>query len=100
MDIPTGMRNGYGTPRQQSLTTGTITGRRSRVRGLAERFVSRVLPLLKRRTREVSELSAPVVSARVGAGGLRAGIAWFARGRRASIRHVAEPAQGRLAARV
>jgi putative transposase len=30
--------------------------RRPRVRGLAERFVSRVLPLLKRRTREVGEL--------------------------------------------
>lgn len=30
--------------------------RRPRVRGLGERFVSRVLPLLKRRTREVGEL--------------------------------------------
>ena len=35
---------------------GTITVRRPRVRGLGERFVSRVLPLFKRRTREVGEL--------------------------------------------
>ena len=33
-----------------------MTVRRPRVRGLGERFVSRVLPLLKRRTREVGEL--------------------------------------------
>jgi len=56
VDAPTGMRNGYGKPRRLSLTAGTITVRRPRVRGLNERFVSRVLPLLKRRTREVGEL--------------------------------------------
>ena len=50
------MRNGYGKPRRLSLTAGTITVRRPRVRGLNERFVSRVLPLFKRRTREVGEL--------------------------------------------
>jgi putative transposase len=56
VDAPTGMRNGYGKPRRLSLTAGTITVRRPRVRGLNERFVSRVLPLFKRRTREVGEL--------------------------------------------
>ena len=56
VDTPAGMRHGYGKPRRLSLTAGTITVRRPRVRGLNERFVSRVLPLLKRRTREVGEL--------------------------------------------
>jgi putative transposase len=55
VDTPTGLRNGYGKPRRLSLTSGTITVRRPRVRGLGERFVSRVLPLFKRRTREVGE---------------------------------------------
>jgi putative transposase len=55
VDAPRGMRNGYGKPRRLSLTTGTIIVRRPRVRGLADRFVSRVLPLFTRRTREGSE---------------------------------------------
>jgi putative transposase len=53
---PSGLRNGYGKPRRLSLTAGTITVRRPRVRGLSQRFVSRVLPLFKRRTREVGDL--------------------------------------------
>jgi putative transposase len=56
VDGPSGLRNGYGKPRRLSLTAGTITVRRPRVRGLSQRFVSRVLPLFKRRTREVGEL--------------------------------------------
>ncbi len=48
----TGMRN----PRKLALTCGTITVQRPRVRGLMERFVSRLLPLFKRRTKEVGEL--------------------------------------------
>jgi putative transposase len=56
VDAPKGLRNGYGTPRRLSLASGTIIVRRSRVRGLADRFVSRVLPLFTRRTREVGEL--------------------------------------------
>jgi putative transposase len=56
VDAPAGMRNGYGKPRRLSLSAGTITVRRPRVRGMSERFVSRVLPLFKRRTREVGEL--------------------------------------------
>lgn len=53
---PVGYRNGHGKPRQLALTSGTITVRRPRVRDLEERFVSRVLPLFQRRTREVGAL--------------------------------------------
>ena len=56
VDAPHGLRNGYGKPRRLSLSMGTITVRRPRVRGLGDRFVSRVLPLFQRRTREVGEL--------------------------------------------
>ena len=56
VDAPQGMRNGHGKPRRLTLTSGTITVRRPRVRGLGERFVSRVLPLFQRRTRQVGEL--------------------------------------------
>lgn len=56
VDAPQGLRNGYGRPRRLSLTSGTITVRRPRVRDLGERFVSRVLPLFQRRTRQVAEL--------------------------------------------
>ncbi len=56
IDAPRGYRNGYGKPRPFTLSNGTITVHRVRVRGLEERFVSRVLPLFQRRTREVSQL--------------------------------------------
>jgi hypothetical protein len=56
VDTPSGYRNGYGKPRRLSLTSGTIMARRPRVRGLEGRFVSRILPLFKRRTQEVGEL--------------------------------------------
>jgi transposase-like protein len=55
-ETPVGYRNGYGKPRQLALTSGTITVQRPRVRDLDERFVSRVLPLFQRRTREVGAL--------------------------------------------
>ena len=51
-----GYRNGYGQPRRLALTSGTITVRRPRVRGLEARFESRLLPLFKRRTEEVGVL--------------------------------------------
>ena len=51
-----GYRNGYGKPRRLTLSSGTVTVRRPRVRDLEERFESRVLPLFARRTREVSDL--------------------------------------------
>src|SRR5689334_21680110 len=56
VDAPPGYRNGYGKPRRLTLTSGAITVRRPRVRDLNERFVSRVLPLFKRKTKEVGEL--------------------------------------------
>jgi transposase-like protein len=52
----TGYRNGHGKPRRRALLNGTITVRRSRVRGLADRFVRRILPLFQRRTPEVAAL--------------------------------------------
>ena len=51
-----GYRNGHGKPRGLALASGTITVRRPRVRGLAERFESQLLPFFKRRTEEVGAL--------------------------------------------
>jgi len=51
-----GYRNGYGKPRRVALTAGTITVRRPRMRNLAERFESRVLPLFKRRTAQLGAM--------------------------------------------
>jgi putative transposase len=56
VDAPEGYRNGHGKPRRLSTSRGTITVERPRVRGGEERFVSRVLPLFRRRTKEVGEL--------------------------------------------
>lgn len=51
-----GYRNGYGKPRKLAMQGGTVTIRRPRLRELDEEFVSRVLPLFARRTREVGAL--------------------------------------------
>lgn len=56
VDPEGGYRNGYGKPRDLGTSFGTITVSRPRVRGLEERFVSRVLPLFARHTREVGDL--------------------------------------------
>jgi transposase-like protein len=56
IDKSTGYRNGYGKPRNLGMMSGTFTIQRPRVRGLEERFVSRVLPLFKRQSREVRNL--------------------------------------------
>ncbi len=56
VDAPSGHRNGYGKPRRLTTPVGTLTVRRPRVRGLEERFVSRILPLFCRRAQEVGEL--------------------------------------------
>ena len=56
VDARTGYRNGHGKPRRLSMQGGTITVQRPRVRGVEERFESRVLPLFERRTKEVGEL--------------------------------------------
>ena len=51
-----GYRNGHGKPRKLTLGCGTITVYRPRVRGLEERFESRILPLFARRTKGVNQL--------------------------------------------
>lgn len=56
VDVVRGYRNGFGKPRRLSMSCGTINVRRPRVRGLDERFESRILPLFKRRTEEVGDL--------------------------------------------
>ncbi len=56
VDPHRGYRNGYGKRRRLSMSCGTITVRRPRVRDLDERFESRILPLFQRRTKEVGEL--------------------------------------------
>jgi putative transposase len=55
-DSSTGYRNGYGEARRLSTSIGTVALRRPRVRGTAEQFVSRVLPLFARHTAQVGEL--------------------------------------------
>jgi len=49
-------RNGYGQERRLTTSSGTITLRRPRVRGLEGRFESRILPLFRRRTQQVDRL--------------------------------------------
>jgi len=56
VDAAVGYRNGFGKPRRLTLSNGTITLRRPRVRGLSERFESRLLPAFKRRTEEVGRV--------------------------------------------
>jgi len=51
-----GYRNGHGKPRSVTTAVGTVTVCRPRLRGLDERFESRVLPLFARRTPAVEEL--------------------------------------------
>ena len=56
VDSPSVYRNGHGKPRKLALMGGTIEVRRPRVRGLEQRFESRIVPLFRRRTQEVGEL--------------------------------------------
>ena len=49
-------RNGHGKARHLTLGCGTVTVYRPRVRGLEQRFESRVLPLFARRTAEINKL--------------------------------------------
>lgn len=56
VDAAEGYRNGYGKARRLTMSQGTIGLRRPRVRGLDERFESRILPMFKRRTKEVGDL--------------------------------------------
>ena len=56
VDAPPVYRNGHGKSRKLSMMGGTIEVSRPRVRGLEERFESRILPLFRRRTEVVGEL--------------------------------------------
>ena len=56
VDGAKGERNGHGKARGLTMSCGTITLKRPRIRGLEERFESRILPLFQRRTDEVSNL--------------------------------------------
>ena len=54
VDTHSGYRNGYGKPRRLALMNGTIKISRPRLRN-ADGFESRVLPVFKRRTKELTE---------------------------------------------
>jgi len=56
VDSPAAYRNGHGKARRLTLGCGTVTVYRPRVRGLEERFESRVLPLFARRTKGINHL--------------------------------------------
>ena len=56
LDQPGGYRNGYGKPRKFSLMSGTIEIKRPRVRGLEDRFESKVLPLFSRHSVQMKEM--------------------------------------------
>ena len=56
VDSAEGYRNGYGKARRLAMSSGTIMLRQPRVRGIEERFESRVLPLFARRTKELGAL--------------------------------------------
>jgi transposase-like protein len=56
VDAERGYRNGHGKPRRFAMLGGTIVVRRPRVRNTEERFESRVLPLFRRRSRELGEM--------------------------------------------
>lgn len=56
VDAPPIYRNGHGKPRRLAMMGGTVTVQRPRVRGMEERFESQILPLFRRRTREVTAL--------------------------------------------
>jgi len=56
VDSPPVYRNGHGKARRLTLGCGTITVRRPRVRGLEQRFESRVLPMFERRSAGVNKL--------------------------------------------
>ncbi len=50
-----GSRNGYAKPRKLTMSSGTVEVRRPRIRGLEERFESKVLPLFKKRSQELGD---------------------------------------------
>lgn len=85
VDGTPGYRNGHGEPRRVSLTCGTVTVRRPRLRGvgsLEERFESPVLPLFRRKSEEVGSLIPELYLHGLAQGDFRAGASRAAWGRR------------------
>lgn len=70
VDGAVGYRNGYGKPRRISMMAGTVVVKRPRVRGLEERFESRILPLFQAADRGGWSAFAAALSAWAGSGGL------------------------------
>jgi len=56
IDITRGYRNGHGKERNFALMSGTIKLRRPRVRDSEEKFESKVLPLFKRRSKDLGDV--------------------------------------------
>jgi len=56
VDVAGAYRNGYGKRRTLTLSCGAIEVKRPRVRGLDARFESRILPLFKKRSKQVKDL--------------------------------------------
>ncbi|MDI6809651.1 MAG: IS256 family transposase [Candidatus Eisenbacteria bacterium] len=56
VDGPVGYRNGHGKTRKFAMMNGTVIVRRPRVRGTDEAFESRVLPIFKRRSKELGDV--------------------------------------------
>ena len=97
VDAFPGYRNGYGKPRKLTTPLGTVTLRRPRVRGLEERFVSRILPLFARRTKEVGELLPELYLHELSGGGLRPSPAGAAGGGGTPFGQHHRPAEGAVA---
>ena len=97
VDAPAGYRNGHGKTRRLSMMAGTIEVKRPRVRGLEQRFESRLLPLFVRRTEAVNELFTPALPARTCPRRFRTGVARTARRRRSAFGLVDRAAAGEVA---
>ncbi|SNB72358.1 Transposase and inactivated derivatives, partial [Thermoflexus hugenholtzii JAD2] len=95
-----GYRNGYGKPRQLTTPLGTVTLRQPRVRGLEERFVSRILPLFARRTQEVGELLPELHLHGLAEGDFDLALRGLLRRGRFPVREHGGPAEGAVAGRV
>ena len=97
VDAPAGYRNGHGKTRRLSMMAGTIEVKRPRVRGLEQRFESRLLPLFVRRTEAVARAVAAALPSRTRARRFRAGLARTARRRCAAFSIVDRAAAGEVA---
>ncbi len=100
VDTMVGYRNGYGKPWNLTMSVGTVTVRRPRVRDVEERFESRVLPLFKRRSETVSELIPELYLHGLAHGELRFGTARASRRERSAFSQHGVAAETEMAGRV